>query len=59
MITAESWQKLQERGMSVRTFLAQNETLRLFRYLDGLLKTGPIPLNVNDFRAILVVPHHD
>ena len=59
VITAESWQKLQERGMSVRTFLAQNETLRLFRYLDGLLKTGPIPLNVNDFRAILVVPHHD
>ncbi len=59
VITAQSWQKLQERGMSVRTFLENNETLRLFQHLDGLLKTGPIPLNVNDFRAILVVPHHD
>ncbi len=59
VITARSWQKLRERGMSVRTFLEKNETLHLFRCLGGLLKTGPIPLNVNDFRAILVVPHHD
>ncbi len=59
VITAESWQRLQEKGMSVQTFLAQNETLALFRHLDGLLETGLIPLNVNDFRAILVVPRHD
>ncbi|RMF71304.1 MAG: DUF4147 domain-containing protein [Alphaproteobacteria bacterium] len=58
VITAQSWQKLQEEGMSVHAFLAANETLQLFTHLDGLLATGPIPLNVNDFRAILVVPHH-
>ncbi|GIX18007.1 MAG: hydroxypyruvate reductase [Rhodothalassiaceae bacterium] len=57
VITTESWCKVEETALPVERLLAQNETLSLFERIGGLLATGPIPLNVNDFRAILIVPH--
>ncbi len=43
-------------GLDPRLLLARHDTRALFAALGDLLETGPIPVNVNDFRAILVAP---
>ncbi|HYM72762.1 MAG TPA: glycerate kinase, partial [Stellaceae bacterium] len=44
------------RGIPLRAALAENDSYGFFRALDDLVVTGPTLTNVNDFRAILVLP---
>lgn len=43
-------------GTSVKTALAENDAYGFFHALGDLIVTGPTLTNVNDFRAILVLP---
>ena len=43
-------------GLEPKAFLADNDGYSLFGALDDLIITGPTRTNVNDFRAILVLP---
>jgi glycerate 2-kinase len=43
-------------GVAVKTALAGNDAYGFFAALGDLIVTGPTLTNVNDFRAILVVP---
>jgi glycerate 2-kinase len=43
-------------GTSVKAALAENDAYGFFRALGDLIVTGPTLTNVNDFRAILVLP---
>lgn len=42
--------------LDARALLEQNDAYRYFEAAGGLLVTGPTRTNVNDFRAILVLP---
>lgn len=44
------------RGLQPSDFLAANDSAGFFSELDALIHTGPTLTNVNDFRALLVVP---
>ncbi|MFA5520877.1 MAG: glycerate kinase [Castellaniella sp.] len=43
-------------GLSARTFLDGNDAHHFFERLDSQLITGPTLTNVNDFRAVLILP---
>ncbi len=43
-------------GLDARAMLADNDAYTFFSRLDDLVITGPTLTNVNDFRAILVLP---
>jgi len=43
-------------GVSLKAALAENDAYGFFRALGDLIVTGPTLTNVNDFRAILVLP---
>ncbi|WP_428248634.1 glycerate kinase type-2 family protein [Ferrovibrio sp.] len=43
-------------GVSAKAALANNDGYGFFQAADGLLMTGPTLTNVNDFRAVLVLP---
>ena len=43
-------------GLKPREFLANNDAYSLFAALGDLVMTGPTLTNVNDFRALLVLP---
>jgi glycerate 2-kinase len=43
-------------GLEPKNMLADNDGYSFFQALDQLIKTGPTLTNVNDFRAILVLP---
>lgn len=45
------------RGVPLREALAANDGFGFFAALGDLVVTGPTLTNVNDFRAILVLPH--
>ncbi|MFP3442852.1 MOFRL family protein, partial [Pantoea sp. SIMBA_133] len=38
-------------------YLARNDAYSFFDALDNLVVTGPTRTNVNDFRAILILPN--
>lgn len=44
------------RGVSAKAALANNDGYGFFAAIDDLLVTGPTLTNVNDFRAVLVLP---
>ena len=44
------------RGIAIKQAQAQNDAYGFFAALDDLVVTGPTLTNVNDFRAILVLP---
>lgn len=44
------------RGVSAKAALANNDGYGFFAAIDDLLVTGPTLTNVNDFRALLVLP---
>ncbi|WP_238120396.1 MULTISPECIES: glycerate kinase type-2 family protein [unclassified Xanthobacter] len=48
--------RAQALGLDPRRHLADNDAYGLFATLDQLVVTGPTLTNVNDFRAILVLP---
>ena len=43
-------------GLDLPALLADNDAYSLFAALGDLVVTGPTLTNVNDFRAILIVP---
>jgi len=44
------------RGIDAKAALANNDGYGFFAALDDLIVTGPTLTNVNDFRAILILP---
>ncbi|MGI9423016.1 MAG: glycerate kinase type-2 family protein [Hyphomicrobiaceae bacterium] len=45
-----------EKGLDPQALLENNDGYGFFDAIDGLIKTGPTLTNVNDFRAVLVLP---
>ena len=50
------WSRVQALKLDPASYLARNDAYSFFEALDGLIITGPTRTNVNDFRAILVLP---
>ncbi|OLO10484.1 glycerate kinase [Chromohalobacter japonicus] len=56
MISPDCWQRAEAAQLSVADYLARNDAYTFFQTLNDLIITGPTRTNVNDFRAILVLP---
>ncbi|WP_339641206.1 glycerate kinase [uncultured Porticoccus sp.] len=56
ILSPETWQRARERGWDISKELENNNCYPLFRDMGDLLITGPTRTNVNDFRAILIMP---
>ncbi|WP_111413131.1 glycerate kinase type-2 family protein [Billgrantia lactosivorans] len=52
----EDWARAREQGLDPSDFLSRNDAYTFFQGLDRLIMTGPTRTNVNDFRAILILP---
>lgn len=52
----EFWAKSLELGLKAKDFAANNDSYSFFERCNGLVMTGPTRTNVNDFRAIYVLP---
>ncbi|SHK72795.1 glycerate kinase type-2 family protein [Halomonas caseinilytica] len=50
------WERMRELGLDPDDYLSRNDAYTFFDALDDLIVTGPTRTNVNDFRAILVLP---
>ncbi|MFG6177665.1 glycerate kinase [Halomonas sp. THAF12] len=50
------WARMQALGLDPDAYLSRNDAYTFFEALDDLIVTGPTRTNVNDFRAILVLP---
>ncbi len=55
-ISPESFKKSQKLGLDPSDYLSNNDSYSFFHKLGGLVSTGPTMTNVNDFRALLVLP---
>ncbi|MGF1611468.1 MAG: glycerate kinase [Kiloniellales bacterium] len=56
IIGPDSLERAARAGLDAKARLADNDGYGLFAALDDLIVTGPTLTNVNDFRAILVLP---
>src|SRR5215470_4784124 len=56
MVTPDTLQRAAARGLDAKAHLADNDGYTFFSGLGDLVKTGPTLTNVNDFRAILILP---
>jgi hydroxypyruvate reductase len=56
LMTPDSYVRAEAQGLSAADELANNNGYGYFQALDALLMTGPTRTNVNDFRAILILP---
>jgi|TARA_B110000971_G_scaffold34778_1_gene32625 glycerate 2-kinase len=56
MITPETWLRAKRLGLESSEFLDNNDGYSFFLATDSLIATGPTRTNVNDFRAILILP---
>lgn len=56
LLMPEDFIRAEERGLLIDDYLVNNDGYGYFQALDRLLVTGPTRTNVNDFRAILVLP---
>ncbi len=56
VIGPETLARAMTQGLDPKARLADNDAYSLFQALDDLVMTGPTLTNVNDFRAILVLP---
>ncbi|RAW07547.1 glycerate kinase [Halomonas elongata] len=50
------WERMLKLGLDPDDYLSRNDAYTFFDALDDLIVTGPTRTNVNDFRAILVLP---
>jgi hydroxypyruvate reductase len=55
-LTPETLTRARAAGLDVPALLAANDCYSLFAALGDLVVTGPTRTNVNDFRAVLVLP---
>ncbi len=56
LLSPDSWQRAIEEGLDAAAMLDNNDAYRYFEAINDLVITGPTLTNVNDFRAILVLP---
>lgn len=56
IIDPETVIRARARGLEARAFLADNDSYGFFAGLGDLIVTGPTRTNVNDFRAVLILP---
>ncbi|MCB9957022.1 MAG: glycerate kinase [Rhodospirillaceae bacterium] len=56
LVTPDTLARARAAGLDARALLRENRAYDLFQGLGDLLVTGPTLTNVNDFRAILVMP---
>ena len=54
--TPQTLAKAKEKNLEPKAYLMNNDSYSFFEAIGGLVKTGPTYTNVNDFRAILVLP---
>ncbi len=52
----DSLETARKAGFDANALLDNNDGYSFFEAVDGLIKTGPTLTNVNDFRAVLVMP---
>ncbi|UYG07000.1 glycerate kinase [Halomonas sp. M4R1S46] len=52
----DCWTRMRSLGLEPDDYLSRNDAYTFFEALDDLIVTGPTRTNVNDFRAILVLP---
>ena len=55
-ISPESFKKSEKLGLDPSDYLSNNDSYSFFRELGDLISPGPTMTNVNDFRAVLVLP---
>ena len=55
-ISPESFKKSKKLGLDPSDYLSNNDSYSFFQELGDLVSPGPTMTNVNDFRAILVLP---
>ena len=55
-VLPDSLARAHDQGLAPQAMLANNDGYNFFSALNNLLVTGPTRTNVNDFRAILVLP---
>jgi hydroxypyruvate reductase len=56
IVTPDTLVEAEKAGLDPKNMLINNDGYSFFQALDQLIKTGPTLTNVNDFRAILVLP---
>ena len=56
IVTPDTLARARAAGLDPRAMLAANDAHRLFEALGDQVITGPTLTNVNDFRAVLVLP---
>ena len=56
IIWPELYDEAKKQGLDAEQYLANNDSYNFFSQLNALVETGPTRTNVNDFRAILVLP---
>ena len=56
LIGPDTLAKAHNAGLNPRDYLDDHDSYSLFDATDSLIRTGPTLTNVNDFRAVLVVP---
>ena len=56
LLAPDSCERARALGLDARALLDDNDSYRFFAALDDLLVTRPTRTNVNDFRAVLVLP---
>ena len=56
IISPDDWQRAKAARLSVADYLTRNDAYTFFAALGDLIVTGPTRTNVNDFRAILILP---
>ncbi len=56
VVTPSTLVRGHSRQVDARHHLAEHDSYSFFQALDDLVMTGPTRTNVNDFRAVLVLP---
>ncbi len=56
LVAPDTLARARAAGCDPASHLADNDSYSLFAAIDGLVMTGPTLTNVNDFRAILLLP---
>jgi glycerate 2-kinase len=57
LVAPDTLARAQALGLKVADHLARNDAYGYFEAIGDLVMTGPTHTNVNDFRAVLVLPH--
>jgi len=55
-LSPQTYERAEARGLNTDTYLDNNDGYGFFAATDDLIMTGPTRTNVNDFRAILILP---